>query len=263
MIEICLHDGAGPNAGWPVNRPYRVGVGLVPRHRVGLQAHCRRGLRRCSYYHRMVTDSDEQIVDPSGLLEGASSEAPLTLELGCRGNKRNRQAVGVDCLAGDGVDVKGNALNVLRRLPGASVSSIYSEHFVEHLDDLEGLLVEVGRVLVDDGEFRAVAPHFSNAHFYSDPTHRRFFGLYTFCYFAEEDIFRRKSPRYGFDAGLRLEGVSLGFKAARPFYFRHGVRIVFGRLVNAHRACQEFYEDTLTGFISCYEVDYRLRRFPR
>src|SRR6185312_2948084 len=39
-------------------------------------------------------------------------------------------------------------------------------------------------VLEPGGEFRAVVPHFSNLHFYSDPTHRTFFGLYTFSYLS-------------------------------------------------------------------------------
>ncbi len=207
--------------------------------------------------------SDDFIVSPGSPLDGASTQSPVMLELGSRGNKRDSRAVGIDRLAGDGVDVVGDALKVLGTLPDASVSVIYSEHFVEHLDDLEGLLVEAARVLVDGGEFCAIAPHFSNAYFYSDPTHRRFFGLYTFCYFADSSIFRRQCPHYGFAVDFRLEKVYLGFKAARPFYLRYGVRKVFGRLVNSHRALKEFYEDVLTGLISCYEVEYRLRRIPR
>ncbi len=207
--------------------------------------------------------NDNRDLDPAELLRWTSSADPLIIELGCRGNKRNSEAIGIDRLAGEGVDLQGDALEILRRLPTASVLSISSEHFIEHVDDLEALLCEAGRVLVDEGTFRAVAPHFSNPYFYSDPTHQSFFGLYTFCYFADEDLFRRKCPRYDFDAGFRLESVTLGFKAARPFYFRHGCRLIFGRLVNAHRACKEFYEDVLSSLISCYEVDYLLRRLPR
>lgn len=201
--------------------------------------------------------------DPKGLLASASPASPVHLELGSRGNKRNPAAIGIDLLPGPGVDVQGDVIEVLKVLPPQSVGSVYSEHFLEHIVDLEGLLSETSRVLSDGGKFRAIVPHFSNPYFYSDPTHKRFFGLYTFCYLAESDLFRRTTPNYDTDYGLRLDSVRLGFKASRPFYLRHAFRTVFGRLVNANRTCQELYEDLATGLVSCYEVDYALSRVSR
>jgi Methyltransferase domain len=211
-----------------------------------------------------ITASDERAIsDPAARLAQASTLAPLSIELGSRGNKRDPHSVGIDRLPGEGVDVCGEAIAVLKGLPSETVSSIYSEHFVEHLDDLGALLQEAARVLVDDGQFHAVAPHFSNPYFYSDPTHRHFFGLYTFCYYSQADLFRRKTPDYGFDAHLQLTKVTLGFRASRPFYVRHLIRSAFGHLINRNPALQEFYEDVLSGVIGCYEIEYQLRRRPR
>ena len=91
-------------------------------------------------------------------------------------------------------------------------------HFIEHVNDLSGLMIQAARVLRPGGEFRATAPHFSNPYFYSDPTHRRFFGLYTFCYLADGSPFRRQVPIYSTPLDLRLETVEkLRFKASHPF----------------------------------------------
>jgi len=193
-----------------------------------------------------------------------SRDRPATIELGCRGNKRDPRAIGVDALAGDGVDVVVDATSYLESLPDQSVTRIHSRHFLEHLADVPALLRESGRVLVDRGAFAATVPHWSNAYYWSDPTHRTPFGLYTFCYFARSDgLFKRTVPMYDFDFGLQLDTVKLGFKAQPPFYGRHYFRKAVGLIVNAHRSTQEFYEDNLAGIVSCYEIHFGLHRIPR
>jgi SAM-dependent methyltransferase len=151
---------------------------------------------------------------------------PLILELGCGQTKRNPDAVGVDVLPYPGVDIVGDALTVLRDLDAGTVDAIYSEHFLEHLDDPEALLEEASRVLRPGGEFRAVVPHFSNPAFYSDPTHRSYWGLYTFGYWVDETPYRRKTPQYRTPFPLRLESTRHVFKSSRPFYVRHGIKKV-------------------------------------
>jgi hypothetical protein len=192
-----------------------------------------------------------------------TAQRPAYIELGCRNRKRNPRAVGVDLLPGDGVDVVAEAGAYLSELPEQSVYGIESEHFLEHILDLPALLHQCGRVLVDGGTFRAVVPHWSNAMYWNDPTHRVPFGLYTFCYFADHNLFRRSVPCYEFDFGLWIDRVDLVFKAPKPFYGRYAFRRIVGCAVNSHRACKEFYEDMLTGFVSCYEIDYQLHRLHR
>ena len=126
----------------------------------------------------------------------ALDRRPLVLELGCGGTKRRDDAVGVDLLDLPGVDVVGDALEVLRSLADGSVQAIHSEHFLEHVPDAEAVVSEAARVLESGGTFHAVVPHFSNPHFYSDPTHRTFFGLYTFSYWVRSVPWRRLTPQY-------------------------------------------------------------------
>jgi ubiquinone/menaquinone biosynthesis C-methylase UbiE len=185
---------------------------------------------------------------------------PLILELGCGPAKRNPEAVGIDMLDLAGVDVVGDALEVMRKLPDGSVAAIYSEHFMEHVDDAEKVLREAARVLEPGGEFRAVIPHFSNPAFYSDPTHRNYFGLYTFGYWVRSTPFARKTPQYVEPMPFELVSATHRFKSSRPFYVRHAIKKAISSWVNLSRWTQEFYEEHLCWLMPCYELDYVLRR---
>jgi ubiquinone/menaquinone biosynthesis C-methylase UbiE len=194
--------------------------------------------------------------DPAGCLR----RLPLRLELGCASSKRDDGAVGVDLLDLPGVDVVGDALAVLRSLSPSTVDSIYSEHFLEHVPDPEAVVVESARVLRPGGTFTAVVPHFSNPYFYSDPTHRAPFGLYTFCYWVAESPFRRQVPHYREPLPLAYERVEHVFKSGRPFYGRHAVKKALSWWVNRSRWTQELYEENLCWLLPCYEIRHVLRR---
>jgi len=182
------------------------------------------------------------------------------LELGCGPARRHPEAVTVDALDFDGVDVVGDVFQVLAMIPDSSVDAVHSYHFVEHVEPLSRIVRELARILKPGGLLHTVVPHFSNPYFYSDYTHRQMFGLYSFSYLADDPIFRRRVPRYQLDTGLVLEDVSLGFKAAKPFYIRYALRRAFGILVNSTRLTQEWYEAGWTGWFSCYELDFKVRR---
>lgn len=185
---------------------------------------------------------------------------PLKLDLGCGSTKRGPDYVGVDLLAGEGVDVVGDALEVLRSLPDDRVAEIYTSHFLEHVEDLTALLLEVERVLVPGGPLVAHVPHFSNPYFFSDPTHRRTFGLYTFSYYADDQTLRRRVPNYGHETRLLLERVELVFRSASEFRRRGRMKALAGRLVNRNSWTQEFYEENLPWIFPCYEIRTTLRK---
>jgi ubiquinone/menaquinone biosynthesis C-methylase UbiE len=185
-------------------------------------------------------------------------ESPLKLDLGCGPARRGADFIGVDVLDGPSVDVVGDVLDVLRALGDESVAEIYSSHLFEHIDDLSELMDEVERVLVVGGRLHVVVPHFSNAYYYSDPTHRRPFGLYTFSYFAQDPIMRRRVPLYGRTPRLRLESARLGFRSEAQFPGRRLLKQALARVVNANVWLQEFYEENLTGILPCYELHFEL-----
>jgi len=201
---------------------------------------------------------EPRIVDKVGALQ---REGPLKLDLGCGPGKRGPDYIGVDVLDCPAVDVVADVHEFLRVLGDESVVEVYSSHLFEHLDDLSALVDELERVLVVGGRLHVVVPHFSNAYYYSDPTHRRPFGLYTFSYLADDRLLHRRVPTYGRVPRLRLEDVRLGFRSAVEFPVRNEIKTAVGRLVNGSVWLKEFYEENLAGIIPCYELEYRLIRF--
>lgn len=201
------------------------------------------------------------IIDKSQRLAAIpTTTGAVQLEFGCGPRKRLSTAIGVDVLDYDCVDVVGDALEVLAAIPAGSVDSIASYHFLEHVADLTSVLTEFGRVLKDNGALEIVVPHFSNPYYYSDPTHRTLFGLYTMSYFANDSLFRRRVPCYGAHKVFNLCSARLVFKSSRPFYIRYAVRHLFGLAVNMLNCTKEFYEDCLCWLVPCYEVRYQLRK---
>jgi len=202
-----------------------------------------------------VSEPGRQILEKDGALGGRE---PLKLDLGCGQTKRGPDYVGVDLLDGDAVDVVGDVLDVLRRIEDERVTEIYSSHLFEHVADLAALVDEVERVLAVGGRLHVVVPHFSNPYYYSDPTHERPFGLYTFSYFAEDPVLRRRVPTYGRPLRLRLESARLGFRSEAQFPGRRKLKAGLSRLVNASAWAKEFYEENLPGVLPCYELEFEL-----
>jgi len=202
------------------------------------------------------------ILDKKQILVQIIGESPSgkILELGCGNTKRIKDAIGIDSQNHDCVDIVGDVFEVLNEIPSASIDEIYSFHFLEHISDLSGLLEVVARVLKKGGRLEIVVPHFSNPYFYSDYTHRNFFGLYSMSYFSSEALFRRKVPTYGQQSQYDLVAVELVFKSSVPFYFRHGLKKIVGYLFNLNNYMREFYEENLCYIFPCYEIRYSLRR---
>lgn len=184
----------------------------------------------------------------------------LVLELGCGNQKRHQRAIGVDTRDFACVDIVGDIFDVLDDLPDCSVSAIYAYHFIEHVDDLSSLLKEIVRVCCIGGTIELSVPHFSNPFFYSDPTHKNTFGLYTFAYFFETDLFRRSIPDYSQISSASLVSVELVFKSYRPNYFRHALKKTLGCIVNLSPWTQELYEEMGSSVFSCYEVVYLVKK---
>lgn len=200
------------------------------------------------------------VVDRAHITEMIAKRRSVVVELGCGDRKRVANAIGIDRIAYPDVDLVGDIAAVMAQFPTESVDRITSHHVLEHVDDLDVVMDEAGRILKPGGRFQATVPHFSNAYFYSDPTHRRAFGLYTFCYYADSTLFRRTVPAYRQRHRFQLMDVRLEFKAARPFYLRYAVRRAVGPIVNLNRAMQELYEDSFCWLFPCYEIHYDLVR---
>jgi len=175
----------------------------------------------------------------------------LILDVGCGGNKVPG-ALGVDRLSLPGVDVVCNFEGSPLPFETSTVDIIHTRHTLEHISDLEYVLREFLRVLKPNGKLYVTVPHFSNPLGYSDYTHKRFFGYYTFDYFSKARGRRWKVPRYTTD---------IWFKIVRK-------RLVFGRLsmfaplldaiFNMGSRLPYIYESKLAWLCPCFEITFEL-----
>lgn len=184
----------------------------------------------------------------------------LSLELGCGERKRHSDAVGIDLLPSEGVDIVGDIYTVLRRFPDKCISTVYSYHCFEHLDGLDKIISELGRVMAKKAQLIVVVPHFSNPYYYSDSTHRQPFGMYTFSYFANDRLFSRQCPKYQREIYFEIKNVKLVFKSPRPFYVRFGLKKIVQTIFNMNIYLQELYEENFCWLIPCYEIRFELER---
>lgn len=184
----------------------------------------------------------------------------VILEMGCGARKRHPDAIGIDILDCEGVDLVGDIFSVLPNFPAHSVDMVYSYHFVEHIPDVFHLLEELARVVRTGGAVDFVAPHFSNPYFYSDPTHKSFFGLYTFDYLSTRTPHRRKVPTYQKNLYFELLETRLVFKDSISFPLSYGAKKVIGLIFDSCNFMREFHERWFCYLLPSYEVVYRLRR---
>lgn len=155
-----------------------------------------------------------QVRNPA-VLEAIAQRRPLRLNLGA-GRRGSDDTFAVDLVDLPGVDIVADLNEPLSLLPDDSVAFVHSSHVFEHIDNLMGLMRELHRVCRPDAKLEIIVPHFSNPNFYSDPTHRRPFGLYTFHYFCDPrwQPGRRKVQDYYTDARFRIESVRFNFDRA-------------------------------------------------
>ena len=174
------------------------------------------------------------------LLDELKSKQDIVLELGCGKSKKHSNAITIDAIDYEGVDLVGDVFDVFSDITSHSVREIYSYHFFEHVKDQSKLIDECARILSPQGKMIVVVPHFSNPFFYSDPTHESFFGLYTFSCYCDDQVLSRKVPKYGVDPKFMIASVSLIFKPYRPHYLRHGIKKMFQFLVNIEAGQRNF-----------------------
>jgi hypothetical protein len=199
------------------------------------------------------------ILDKTGTIPRLRSATSATIELGCGRNKQRSDAIGIDTLDYPGVDIVGDALEVLSAFPDACVAGCYSSHFFEHVPYLGALMKELGRVFAPGGQLQVVVPHFSNPYFYSDYTHVRPFGLYSFSYLCRDQIFKRRVPSYQHDQAFALTDARLVFRTEHAPGVRALERVA-NRLFNANRSMTELYEQRLCWLLPCYELRFSMVR---
>jgi ubiquinone/menaquinone biosynthesis C-methylase UbiE len=197
-------------------------------------------------------------IDKTGVLTRLSSLDKVVVELGCGATKKIKDAIGIDQADNPGVDIICNLEEGLKFLPDNSVDSIVSFHLLEHISDLGFMMAEFYRVLKPGGRLAGTVPHFSNPYYYSDYTHKTFFGLYTFCYFADETPYKRKVIRYAKSIRFRIRSQKLIFYS--PFRILNVFRKIAGIIFNSGIFMQELFEASFSGSLAAYEISFELEK---
>lgn len=200
------------------------------------------------------------VLDKKNIIQNLQTMQSVVLDIGCGPGKKKEEYIGIDMLDVKGVDIVGDIYEVLSQFPDNSVDVIYAFHFFEHVEDVPKLLLESERIIKPSGSLNITVPHFSNPYFYSDPTHKSFWGLYSISYLCNDTILTRKVPDYQNKCNLNLTNVKLGFKSSASFPVRYGIKTVIGLIFNLGTWMKEFYEENLCYLFPCYELTYTLTK---
>lgn len=182
----------------------------------------------------------------------------VVLELGCGPAPTIKNAITVDMLDIDGVDIVCDLDEGFPFLEDESIDEIHSFHFLEHVKDLNFMMAEIYRVLKKGGINSGTVPYFGNPYFYSDPTHKSTFGLYTFAYFSKIPHFKRSVPTFYNNINFQINNITLRFKS--PFFIRRNIKKIIQKIFNANRYMKEFYEEQLCYMIPAYEIFFELEK---
>lgn len=187
------------------------------------------------------------------LEEMISSDNPMIVEIGC-GPQKKKGRIGIDKIDLPNVDIVADLEQGLAFLPDNSVDEIHCRSVLEHIENFENLIRDIVRVLKNTGRAHIFVPHFSNPYYYSDYTHKRHFGLYSFYYFVDKELqLKRKVPGFYTDIRINIISQRLVFKS--PFWLRRKIKKLFGMLFNCHRFLQEFYEENLCYICPCHGIE--------
>ena len=190
------------------------------------------------------------------------SGRPVVVELGA-GRKRTEGRIHIDKVDLPGVDIVADLEQGLSFLPDRSVDEIHCRSVLEHVENFETLMAEMVRVLKDNGKAHVFVPHFSNPCYYSDYTHRRFFGLYSFYYFVSpQKQLSRKVPDFYTDTRIEVLSQRLVFRSS--FRLLKPLKKLIGWFLNLHTCVQQYYEENLCYLCPCHgvEVVFRPDRQP-
>lgn len=163
----------------------------------------------------------------------------------------------LDMIMLPGTDIVANLNENLGLFPDNSVDEIYSRASLEHVSNLIGLMEEIHRICKPNAIISIIVPHFSNAYYYSDPTHVRPFALYTMHYFMDEiDQKGRKVPSYYTSARFTLKCMQIQFYRER--LVDKVLEPVISWFVNMSIGSQDVYERRLCYFFPAWQMQYML-----
>jgi hypothetical protein len=162
----------------------------------------------------------------------------------------------VDHLHLPGVDIIADLNSPLNLIPDNSINKIYTRHVLEHIFKFSELVDELHRITKSDGEIEIIVPHFSNVYGFSDPTHLRFFGLFSMYYFvaSKDQPNIRKVPDFYSEKKFKVKSIYIDFYTET--IFDKVIGRLFKLIVNSNFFMQNFYERRLSGIYHAWQIKY-------
>src|ERR1700722_1047820 len=133
------------------------------------------------------TDAEVSSLGGASLSPSAASISTerRKLNLGC-GQKKMADAINVDITADTSPELVHNLNCIPWPLASGRFNEVIAHDVVEHLDNIVAVMEEIHRVSAAGSIVRITVPHFSSANAFTDPTHRHYFGCFSFDYFTGE-----------------------------------------------------------------------------
>jgi SAM-dependent methyltransferase len=108
------------------------------------------------------------------------------LDIGCGKHKAVPEAIGLDVVKLEGVDVVHDLNKFPYPFKAASFDEIYAFMVLEHVEDLVKVMQELHRILKPEGLLHVKVPYYLSTAAFQDPTHKNFFTEKTFQYFTSD-----------------------------------------------------------------------------
>ena len=182
----------------------------------------------------------------------------IKLDLG-GGLSKKKGFYSLDALELNGIDIIADLNEPLDLLPDNCVDYVYSNHVLEHIQNLISVLGEIFRITTRDGTIEIIVPHFSNPFYYSDPTHVRFFGLYSMYYFVDpnKQPTVRRVPHFYSDLRFEIKSIQIDF-------FEQGIedKIIakfLSKIINRNMRWQHFFEKRLSFLLHAEQIRYIMK----
>lgn len=132
------------------------------------------------------------------------------IDLGCGISKRTGY-IGLDIAPLGEVDI---VCNLEQGIPLRSnvATSVYSNQFLEHIQNTVLIMQEIFRICKPEAEVTLRVPYYTSIGAFKDPTHKSFFTEETFKYFSSHQW---DGFNYGFNVNFQVERIDYTY--LRPF----------------------------------------------
>lgn len=169
----------------------------------------------------------------------------MKLNLGCGNDKREGY---INCDISPLIKPD-RIIDLEKKLPFKtnSIDEILAYHVLEHINNFIPLMKEIHRICKPKAKIYVKCPFYAGWGQWNDPTHVRFFSLYTFNYFRKNNY----SHETGTDKNLFNYKVKLNYGIGKTKY----LNFIINPLINFWK---EFYVRFLAWILPVSEIKYEL-----